>query len=287
MFSTPVSSLSSALWHISSTEAVERDPLFQNGKFVVVANNSNKINQALKITPRKILIPNVFNNINEHNYKIDVAQQSRVITTIELKQGFYSAQELCALINDAWLVEFSGHPEVGELPFSVGEFGYIECARSGSYEHDAYMLASPNLFHVLGYHTHSVPVAGEDNLHSISVYEYNIPGGFQTGKPNVGGCKLVHVSIPEMGRNNMIANSTNGRTMNRNVVVTVPLNDTAYGEYACLSTDDAYVDDIDYKNPLNIQKATIELLDENFKPLTVPRNYPVHMSFKVYYGDKK
>jgi hypothetical protein len=287
MLSATTSSLSSALWHISSTEAVSWDGVNGNGKFVVVANNSNKINQALKITPRKILIPNVFNNINEHNYKIDVAQQSQVITTIELKQGFYSAQELCALINDAWIVEFSGHPEVGELTFSVGEFGYIECARSGSYAHDAYMLASPNLFHVLGYHTHSVPVAGEDNLHSISVYEYNIPGGFQTGKPNVGGCKLVHVSIPEMGRNNMIANSINGRTMNRNVVVTVPLHETAYGEYACLSTDDAYVDDIDYKNPLNIQKATIELLDENFNALTVPRNYPVHMSFKVYYNDKK
>jgi hypothetical protein len=75
--------------------------------------------------------------------------------------------------------------------------------------------------------------------------------------------------------------------MNRNVVVTVPLHETAYGEYCCLSTDDAYVDDIDYKNPLNIQKATIELLDENFNTLTVPKNYPVHMSFKVYYNDKK
>ena len=101
--------------------------------------------------------------------------------------------------------------------------------------------------------------------------------------PNLGGEKLVHVALQPIAQGHMVA--ANGYEYN--VLTTVALDATRYGDYAIQQAADMYTDDADFPRELTAAQVTVQLLDANYEQLYVPTNYHVNVQLKCYHLDSR
>lgn len=101
--------------------------------------------------------------------------------------------------------------------------------------------------------------------------------------PNLGGEKIVHVSLNPILKGNLIGSDSTDYP----ILTTVPLHTTPYGDYGVFSAQDLYTDDADFPQELNAQTVEVELKDASYNTLHVPLNYHVNIQLKCYHMDSK
>jgi hypothetical protein len=257
------------------------DSIYGNGKFTVVVNNANKVNSCIKITPHRISIPNIFPNIRSRTsltfFMLPPDGLTRTdIYTIDMPSGFYTMTELLTALNtsdDVVAVELliTGTLQLRiTLPIGLGDMTqtmYID----GSNEALLPLLGFPRQ---LGTRTKVKLLF--DGTETNKSWVVAAPC-----QANLGGEKLVHVSLRPISHGNLV--SSNGYEYD--ILSTVPLHATKYGDYAVWSAPDLYTDDNDFPRQLTVASAEVELLDAYYEPLSVPLNYHVNVQLKCYHLD--
>lgn len=98
---------------------------------------------------------------------------------------------------------------------------------------------------------------------------------------NFSGENFVHIAIRELAQSNLIS-STN---YNYNILTTVPLHTTQYGDYVTLKSDDLFVDDVDFPRHIDAGTVEVAILDASYQQLYIPPNYNVNVQLKAYHID--
>ena len=198
----------------------------------------------------------------------EVNNNATVIVTLDLEEGFYSVDEFIAQLNTLLNTQ--------NITASKTQRNHIKLV-SADVSNQYLYLNSPLLIKNMGWEG-QVNNGGYTNLTEI----FQGTGAF-VGKSmiNFGGEKIVHVSMKEVAAGNMVCSDGT----ERNVVCSIPLHDVEYGQYACLSANDVYVEDVDYRSHTNLAKVRVQILDKNFNVLKIQKNYPVIVIMKIYHRD--
>lgn len=134
--------------------------------------------------------------------------------------------------------------------------------------------------------TTSTPTAGAgitDTLDTTAPVQFDAWQARAPNAPNLGGEKLVHVALQPIAQGHMVA--ANGYEYN--VLTTVALDTTPYGDYSIQQANDMYTDDTDFPRELTAATVTVQLLDANYDQLYVPTNYHVNVQLKCYHLDSR
>jgi hypothetical protein len=134
--------------------------------------------------------------------------------------------------------------------------------------------------------TTSTPLAGvgiTDTLATTALVQFDAWQVQAPHVPNLGGEKLVHVSLQPISQGNLVA----GDGYEYNVLTTVALDTTPYGDYTIQKAGDLFTDDTDFPRELTAAAVLVELLDASYKPLRVPPNYHVNVQLKCYHLDSQ
>lgn len=99
--------------------------------------------------------------------------------------------------------------------------------------------------------------------------------------PNFSGENFVHVALRELAQGNMVTSTS----FEYNVLTTVPLDNTAYGNYKVQAASDLFTDDVDFPRQLTAATVEVAILDAEYQPLVIPKNYHVNVQLKAYHTD--
>lgn len=279
-YTSPICSINSCNVELSSRFAHTKHPTSGNGKFEVLLSNASRVTQGVKVTPTRVWIPNVFNNINEHTQKVTVldAAGTTVIQTETFTNAFYSRDEYITEFNARFIgvmtMTFTGVPQ-----------NKIQLTAAAAY----HIAASVDWFDMVGLHTVSEAypptfhvdglVAGHTTRMLKTPAATPTPAFTLSTIPNFGGPTLVHLHIHGMCDGNQLC----ADAVKRDIMLTIPLVDTAYGFYYCNTATDIWVDDFEHRVETDLSHTTVELLDSKYRPLYVPENYDVTVILKLYH----
>jgi hypothetical protein len=99
--------------------------------------------------------------------------------------------------------------------------------------------------------------------------------------PHLGTTPVVYIAAREAAQNNMVASDSN----EYNIIATVPMHNASYGQYACYSTPDIFIDDIDFRTARCLSRIDFEVLDYMYQPLVIDPRFAVIIQLKVYHVD--
>ena len=251
----------------TSADATLVDPVFGNGKFTCHVSNVNRGGtHAVKVVPTRVLIPNVFYNVLAGATFVGVEKAGGGATTT-IDPGFYTIENLLARIETV-----SGEPLV--------VFGYDTSTNRVFIEN-----GTPDIWTV----TLSLPIAVRMGFINPTIDGTGnaviaVPANttvFATASPFMGTTPVVHVVAKKIATNNLLS-SNNGEY---NVLTTVDMTQTPFGQYASFSSQDIFLHDIDFRSPRQISDVDFELVDNEFQTLTIDPRFHVVVALKVYHTD--
>ena len=278
-YTSPICSINSCNVELSSRFAHSKHPTSGNGKFEVLLSNASRVTQGVKVVPTRVWIPNVFNNINEHTQKVSIlnALADTVIKTVTFTNSFYSRDEYITEFNTQLAgfvtMTFTGVPQ-NKIQLTAAANSHI--------------VASVDWFDMVGLHTVTEPYTGVPVGAVVANHETRLltlqnatatPAFTLSTIPNFGGPTLVHLHIHSMCDGNQLC----ADSVKRDIMLTIPLVDTAYGFYYCNTATDIWVDDFEHRVETDLSHTTVELLDSKYRPLHVPENYDVTVILKLYH----
>ena len=271
--------MKSSLVEFSSRRNVQESK-YGNGQFTCVINNANRIDQATRILAHRIIVPNCFDNVRGHTFSI-------VNSSME-EQFQFTVPDMWAKIDD-YVVFWNGL--YAQAAAAAGFTGGLFIAHSsnyvklfidgdGSWLHGYFLKSTSDVFDTLGWNTHTISAGGDKRI--LSLFQnvvYNQTANFKTDLMDFAGEQLVYIAIREMCEGNLVA--SDGQQYN--ILAVCTLTDTPHGAYRGFEASDVRVDDIDFIEDINIQSATVTVLDAGFKPLFIPKNHHVTVILKTFY----
>jgi hypothetical protein len=286
MLAPILSSANSCVVLLSTTQASKISTRYGNGEFGVSMENTLRVQKVVKVCPIRVWMPNVFNNVNEFNNTFRV----QLIGTPEffnqdfvLPTGFYTAEEFCVMFNTTTA-------NVSGLSLTVTGQGVnnqkINMVGDGNLE----LLAPVEFFDLIGYQDLTITstqrlqgqVPGDLFTRSLVLKDRDPATTPAITVPNFGGTKVVHIAAsPSMCPSNVV--DGNGHVWD--ILISMSLADTPYGEYALYQAPDTFVDDYEHHSSINITNNTITVLDHKYRQLKIPTNYHWGISLKAYHVD--
>ena len=260
----------------TSADASKVSAILGNGQFSCRLLNTNKGGtHAVKIVPAKVLIPNVFSNVesatgtvtilSEHEFD---ASRTRQEETGILETGFYTIDYL--------LRRISSICTGGEIVLTFN----VDTQRVNTENNTTSIfsiLMSTAVATRLGFTTFLPGVNGVVNV-LIS------PGSSSASStPYMGTTPVVHVLTKRLANANLLSSNNN----EYNVVATVDMTGTPYGGYAVFNSFDIYLNDIDFRTPRTVTDIDFEVVDQEFKPLVIDPRFHVVVHLKVYHVDTR
>jgi len=115
------------------------------------------------------------------------------------------------------------------------------------------------------------------NYHEWVTTPYNTP---QMNPPNLSGPDLVNVVLSDLGDASTISASSG---TSYDVLTTVSMTGVAFGDSATKEVKDKEAEAIAFRHPRNITGFRVQLMDEKFQQLSLPRNYPVAMRLQLVF----
>jgi hypothetical protein len=101
------------------------------------------------------------------------------------------------------------------------------------------------------------------------------------GQPYMGTAPVVHVAAKKIANSNLLSSNSG----EYNILATVDMTQTQYGQYAVFNSFDIYLNDIDFRTPRNIGDVDFEILDHEFQPIYIDPRFHVVIQLKVYHTD--
>lgn len=98
--------------------------------------------------------------------------------------------------------------------------------------------------------------------------------------PNLSGPTTVHVGLQDLGDGATVS-SQSGTTFD--ILTTINMDNVGLGVQVSKEVHDADADAIGFKAPRNITGFRVRLLDEQFRVLSLPRNYSVNIRAQCLY----
>jgi hypothetical protein len=138
---------------------------------------------------------------------------------------------------------------------------------------------SPKLASRLGFANDTHTVVGGEVMLPVAIN--GIIFWVANQQPHLGTTPIVYIAAREAAQNNMVASDSN----EYNIIATVPMHNVSYGQYACYSTPDIFIDDIDFRTPRCLSRIDFEVLDYMYQPLVIDPRFTVIIQLKVYHTD--
>lgn len=98
--------------------------------------------------------------------------------------------------------------------------------------------------------------------------------------PNIAGPTTVHVVLQDLGDGTTVSAATG---TNYDVLCTMSLANVPFGQSGVKEVRDGASEGIGYRAPRNITSFKVKILDENFRELSLPRNFPVAIRVQLVY----
>lgn len=281
----------SCLVAYSSSDAVYSSNVYGNGDFKCVINNATNITHAIKVSPNRVVVPNIFPNVGPY---VSVGFEfAGTVIPIQLTHGFYSATEFCQMFNAVWQATRAaimlGDPTFSaDMALTVVQSGTsnqsISLTKTGT--DNGPLHASVDFWELIGFQSIVSHVPGNTDVNSqIRILDVPETLIWPRTPPHFGGESVVHIDMGEAAPANMVSSSRQGE--HRNIMISVPLTKTAYGEYTCYKSADTATDDVDFDGNINLHNVEVKLRDSKMRQLTVPSNYHVLVILKVFHTDEK
>ena len=265
----------------SSVTTTNTDPIHGHGNFEVNLAHLAQADKSVKVVAQRVWIPNVFNNVNAHTSQVTVVDAAlAIVQQVSIATGFYTRAEYIAAFNTAM-----GASCVMTYVAAPTNRIQITCPANG------FVIASQDWFNMVGF-TNVTALADTANLASVFI-DNNVtlelpvvaavaaPVVTISSIPNFAGETLVHVALSRVSDSNCLCHDS----QKRDVLLTVPLTTTPYGEYHCSVAPDTFLDDFEFRSEQSTSNARIQLLDFRYRLLPVPTNYHVTIMLKVYHVD--
>lgn len=257
----------------SSADAVFKDSVYGGGKFSCQLNNVNRgATHAVKVVPKTVLIPNVFQNVSEDDNEIRLllTGSETVVKKIKIDKGHYNIETLASAL-----------AAVGDgVQLSMQENGRFVVYLTLQTTVDSVQM-TPRMAEMLGLSTNTYTVVdGEWRF----LCDGSLPGLKNLSAnqmPHLGTTPVVYVVARQVAMNNMVASDSK----EYDVIATVSMNSTPYGSYASYVAPDVFVDDIDFRTTRSLTQVDFELLDYRYRVLTIDSRFPVIVQLKVYHVD--
>lgn len=101
--------------------------------------------------------------------------------------------------------------------------------------------------------------------------------------PCLTGPQQVQVTLSELGDGGLVSA---GSGVSYDVITTVDLSQTPFGTNCTRSVGDAEAQSIGYLAPREVRAVRVRLLDRKFRPLVLPRNYPVNVTVQLQFTER-
>lgn len=101
--------------------------------------------------------------------------------------------------------------------------------------------------------------------------------------PNISGPTVVHVTVPDMADTSMVHGATG---VPYPTLTSVNMDQVEFGRELTHRVRDADVETLSFVAPRTIRSFAVSLRDHRFRPLRLPRNYPVHLVVEANYTDR-
>lgn len=251
--------MDSKAYYVSSHNAV-RDAA--TATFVVNVQNAIYVNKAVKVCPMSVTLPNIFPNVTKYNNTFSESDGGPTPVTRTIPIGQYTLTELVTAFNAASTRFTMAVSAAGMTTMTAGTPGDR-------------LQANIDFIHLFGLQGWVAPS-------SSTIYESQTDNHTSVVPVNIGGEKLVHLICNQLASAHCI-HAVDGTPYD--VVAHISLHDVPYGFDAHWRASDVVIDNVAYKDHVNLDTLRIQLLDHQFRPLTFPDNYHVRMMLKIFHQD--
>lgn len=254
----------SVLLYLSSEHSTHKSD--DGHRFTVNIGNTTFVEKASGITPCKIIIGNLFPNVNEYRNSISIAG-----TPYTWPVGQYTASELVTAVTTAIT------PEDATLTYTNDRFVLALTASLKTFS------ATKDVWDMLGWDWRQLPISATPGEYFFVIFpNFPVTAPYP---PSMFGERLVHISCDRLAHGNLIHGS-DGKLYD--VMATIPLGDVPYGSSKVWEPADAILYDVDYKYTNSLSSSLdFQLFDSKMRPLPYPLNHHVQMVLKVYHKEHR
>jgi len=254
---------------------------YKDGTWNVNFQNLPSLKQTLKIFPSRVGVANSVPNVNGHSgaFKIVRTINNGAVRLIEedvqLPVKQYDITTLVAALNQysntrlLWAYDSSS----GKMSVTTGAVGTVTLL----------IEAKLDFFELIGFSGPALIGVDETQfVHDLALGSGPNQTSVGDGVVNLSGTSVFH--IVAHGKTPNAMESANGES--HDVLFTGLFgSDTPYGHYKAFEANDRRVDEISYRQPMNLSAVRLSVVDSRMRPLPIPVNYPVHLVCRCYHSD--
>lgn len=276
--------------HSGDVSQVEHNP----ANVRITFGNSINSKTIVKIIPKLITMPKLFQTISPYNnelywWKKKVGGNSyEIYKKLTIVPGVYNIKEVTELITafrqpeEVWDFDDSKLTvQISRPDMTTSIDGPI------TWEAETYVSSgSKETLTTLGIRGQYNKVNGiseilAEPLFIDSVTPYTSP---RFEPPSMGGPSIVHVLLAELAQSNMV-DVRDGTPYD--VMVTICLSGTPYGQKFIFEADDLFVNDIDYEDHRHPSVIEMRVVDSKMRQLYLPFNTSIDVVLKCFHADKR
>jgi len=239
-------------------------------QWTVNIGNTTYAEKVDAIAPLEVNLANLFNNVTQYNNTFNVTNLDGLVVVV-IPVGYYTASSFAAAAS-AQLVGI-------DVVMAVSAGGYFRFSSiSGTHGLTVVTSLSVGWWELIGGF-----VDPQVDL-SLSILTILQGTSFTMNHPpNMAGEKLVHIACDKIAHGNLV-HGADGKL--HDILVTVPLHNTAYGNNTTFvpQEEDHYLIDYRYTNSLS-STLDFQLLDSKMRPLSYPANHHIMILFKLHHHE--
>jgi len=264
--------------HVSTRDAISHTG--DKFKLAFGANNL-QIKNIVAAYPVRVCVPNVFNNVIAPYNTLIVGDSDSAPVEITIPEGRYTGGELATAINTqiaALGPAYTGltityAPVAGQS--KVSKFTWNSTRTLLAFH--TVTSGEESLGMVIGYR------AGED---PYAQYQVTSTAPITLELPNLTAhIRQIHILSEKLGHMNLT--HTSAPYSQKDIVVSIPLTVT-YGGYQIWERgSDTKSYESTHLDSVNLDTVEFALVDQDFRPISLPRNYHLEMTWHIEHGDGK
>jgi hypothetical protein len=248
--------------YISSEHATSRSE--DGSRFTINMDNSVFVEKTSGMSVSSVSLPNVFPNINSYRNTFQLG-----VTTVTIPVGQYTATEIVTLVN----IQLVAGGETVTMSYDGTFFTFTNSSGVDN------MSALPEVWDWLGWNYRTMSVLGGNYILSLG----SVTPEIAPHPSALFGEKVVHICCDKLGHGNMV-HGADGKLSD--VMVTIPMGNTAYHAVAAWETpgDSTYRINYKYVNSITSSLA-FSFCDSKMRSLSYPPNHHVQMMLKIYHQE--
>ena len=260
-----------ALLYASTEHATTRS--FDGSNWTVNVGNTIYAEKVDAISPLKVTLANLFPNVTQYNNTFNVSNTDAVVVVV-VPVGQYTAAEFAA--------EVTTQIAATNVTLTISTAGVLAnhfefTSTSGTHGTTTISSTLNGWWNLIGYAAILQGIGFVSFAQSTSILPPNLP--------NLSGEKIVHIACDKIAHGNLV-HAQDGKI--HDVIMSVPLTDTAYGFNTTFlpQEDDTYM--IDYRYTCSLSSTLdFQLLDSKMRSLPYPPNQHIQMMFKLYHNENR